>query len=206
MELKKIYIVISQTGTILSKIVRLYTGDTYNHASIALDKELNLMYSFGRINPYNPVIGGFVKESPTSGTFKRFYNTDIAIIELEIEAEKYDAIKEGLEEMYGHKEDYHYNYKGLFLAAFGKPRRKLGCYYCSEFVREFCKNYGIDLGVDANRVVKPMDFIDIPGGRIIYEGKLSVYRMRMAQRRSRLNAQKRKKVAQTRPTLQWKKD
>ena len=84
MEFKKIYIVISQTGTMLSKIVRLYTGDTYNHASIALDKELRQMYSFGRINPYNPVIGGFVKESPNSGTFKRFYNTDIAIIELEI--------------------------------------------------------------------------------------------------------------------------
>lgn len=191
MEKKQIYIVLSQTGTMLSKIVRLYTGDMYNHASIALDKELRHMYSFGRINPYNPVIGGFVKESPTSGTFKRFYNTDVVIIELEIDADKYDAIKEGLEEMYGHKEDYHYNYKGLFLAAFGKPRHKVGCYYCSEFVHEFCCNYDIDLGKSRNQVVKPMDLIDVPGGRVIYEGKLRSYRLRLAQRKKKLYKQKR---------------
>ncbi len=182
---KKIYIVLSQTGTMLSKLVRLYTGDMYNHVSIALDKELRHMYSFGRVNPYNPVIGGFVKESPTTGTFKRFYNTDVAIIELAIDGEKYDAIKAELEEMYGHKQDYHYNYKGLVLAAFGKPRRKVGCYYCSEFVHEFCCNYGINLGVSRNKVVKPMDLFDVPGGTLIYEGKMHSYRLRLVQRKRR---------------------
>ncbi len=187
METKKIYIVLSQTGTFLSRILRLYTGDMYNHASIALDKELRQMYSFGRINPYNPVIGGFVKESPSSGTFKRFYNTDVAIIELEINSDKYDAMKIGLEEMYGRKDDYHYNYKGLFLAAFGKPRHKAECYYCSEFVHEFCRNYEINLGISRNQVVKPMDFFDIPNGKVIYEGKLRSYRLRLAQRKKKLH-------------------
>ncbi len=181
MESKKIYIVISQTGTMLSRLVRLYTGDTYNHASIAFDKELKQLYSFGRLNPYNPFIGGFVKESPTSGTFKRFYNTDAAVIELDIDAEKYDELKAGIEEMYGHKEDYHYNYKGLFLAMFGKPRHKVGCYYCSEFVREFCLNYGIKLLKSDTDVVKPMDFMEIQGGKLIYEGKLRAYRVKLAK-------------------------
>lgn len=191
METKNIYIVLSQTGTFLSRVLRLYTGDMYNHASIALDKELRLMYSFGRINPYNPVIGGFVKESPNSGTFKRFYNTDVAIIELEINSEKYDAMKSGLEEMYGRKDDYHYNYKGLFLAAFGKPRHKVECYYCSEFIHEFCRNYEINLGLSRNQVVKPMDFFDIPNGKVIYEGKLRSYRLRLSQRKKRLHEAKR---------------
>ena len=196
MELKKIYIVISQTGTMLSKVIRLYTGDKYNHASIALDPDLKQMYSFGRVNPYNPVIGGFVKESPTSGTFKRFYNTDVAIIELAIDSKKYDAIKQELEEMYDRKQDYHYNYKGLILAMFNKPRHKIGCFYCSEFVYEFCRNYDIDLGIEGN-VVKPMDLFNIPGGRIIYEGKLRAYhrmRMRESQNKPKITVPKKKTV------------
>ena len=40
----KVYIVISQTGTILSRIIKLLTRKNYNHASISLDKELNEMY------------------------------------------------------------------------------------------------------------------------------------------------------------------
>ena len=185
MKSKKIYIIISQTGTMLSKIIRLYTGDKYNHASIALDSELNQMYSFGRVNPYNPVLGGFVKESPTSGTFKRFYNTNVAIMELSIPAEKYLAIKQELEEMYDRKQDYHYNYKGLFLAMFNRPRHKIGCFYCSEFVYEFCRNFGIELGVNG-KVIRPMDLFNIPGGRLIYEGNLNVYnKIKQLQKKKR---------------------
>ena len=52
---KKIYIVLTYSGTILSRIIRAYTGDEYSHVSIALDKDLEEMYSFGRLNPYNPL-------------------------------------------------------------------------------------------------------------------------------------------------------
>ena len=60
--LRKIYIVLSFTGTILSRIVRFYTRKEYSHVSIALDENLDEMYSFGRLNPYNAFIGGFVHE------------------------------------------------------------------------------------------------------------------------------------------------
>ena len=55
--MKKVYIVLTQTGTILSRAVKLYTGKQYNHASIALDEELEELYSFGRVNPYNAFVG-----------------------------------------------------------------------------------------------------------------------------------------------------
>lgn len=59
---RKIYIVLTYTGTILSKIIRIYTRAEFCHVSLSLDKRLNKMYSFGRLNPYNPFIGGFVHE------------------------------------------------------------------------------------------------------------------------------------------------
>jgi len=69
---KKIYIVLTYTGTILSKVIRVYTRAEYCHVSLSLDKRLRKMYSFGRLNPYNPFIGGFVHEGINVGTFKRF--------------------------------------------------------------------------------------------------------------------------------------
>lgn len=69
--MQKIYIMLTHTGTLLSNIIKSYTKTEYSHVSIALDKDLRELYSFGRVNPYVAFIGGLVKESLTSGTFKR---------------------------------------------------------------------------------------------------------------------------------------
>lgn len=50
--MKKIYIILTFTGTALSRIIKFATKVEFAHVSIALDEELNEMYSFGRINPY----------------------------------------------------------------------------------------------------------------------------------------------------------
>ena len=42
---KQLYIVISQTGTLLSRILKQITGAEYNHASISLSRDLERMYS-----------------------------------------------------------------------------------------------------------------------------------------------------------------
>ena len=88
--MKQVYLVLSYTGTILSKIVPFYTKKEYSHVSISLDKDLKKMYSFGRLNPYNAFIGGFVHESLDEGTFKRFYKTETTIYEVDITDEQYD--------------------------------------------------------------------------------------------------------------------
>ena len=90
--MKKIYFVLTYTGTILSRIVHIYTGQEFCHSSLSLDAELNEMYSFGRLNPYNPFIGGFVHEGINIGTFKRFKNTKTEIYSLEITAKQYNKI------------------------------------------------------------------------------------------------------------------
>ena len=66
--MKKIYIILTHTGTVLSRIIKIYTKDEFSHVSIALDKDLKQMYSFGRLNPYNPFIGGFIHEYINSGS------------------------------------------------------------------------------------------------------------------------------------------
>lgn len=58
-----LYIVVTRTNTVLSRLIQLVKNDEYTHAAIALDMELDSMYSFGRKHTYNPFVGG-LSEKP----------------------------------------------------------------------------------------------------------------------------------------------
>lgn len=173
-EQKEIYIVLTQTGTILSKILKVLTGAKYNHASISLERDLSCMYSFGRKFPRNPFVGGFVKESPIMGTFKRFSNTEALIFKVEVSTEQYDGIKRYLTEMYQRKYEYHYNYCGLLFAAWGKIFRRERYFYCSEFIKDILMRFGIVNNTDLPYITKPIDLLSISKEKI-YSGKLKDY-------------------------------
>lgn len=106
---KQIFIVITQTGTMLSRILKRITGAEYNHASLSLSQDLTRMYSFGRRHPYNPFWGGFVIESPHAGTFRRFSDTTAIILAVEITEERYAALEATLEAMWARREQFSYN-------------------------------------------------------------------------------------------------
>ncbi len=182
---KKIYIVVSQTGTILSRIVKIVTRDKYNHVSISLKENVEELYSFGRKNPYNAFSGGFVKESPNWGTFRRFYKTTAVILEIPVTEELYDSLEEELTEMYENKENYRYNTIGLLIAYFGKMRIKKNTYYCSEFVQAILSKYGLGLKKSKKELVCPNDFVNVPGGHIVYTGNLQdYYKMKTEEKRA----------------------
>ena len=171
---KQIYVIISQTGTILSRIIKRLTGAQYNHASISLDKELTRMHSFGRVNPYNAFIGGFVQESPNFGTFKRFKDTDAIIIALDVDENTYSKAENLVETMWANRKNYHYNYLGLYLAAVHISRKKKNCFYCSEFVAHVLRECNVQGNETLGDIIHPMDFFKFPH-RKIYTGKLRDY-------------------------------
>ena len=135
--MKKVYIVLTYTGTILSKLVKGYTNDDYAHVSIALDKELKEMYSFGRLNPYIPFIGGFVHESVDRGTFKRFYKTKTKIYSLEVNEEQFIKICNIIKEFNENRHSYKFNVLGLFFAAINLNIKREKCFYCASFLLLF---------------------------------------------------------------------
>lgn len=173
-ENKKVYIVLSQTGTILSRILKFITKDTYNHSSIALTEDLQTMYSFGRVNAYNPFRAGFVQESPAYGTFKRFKETKVMVLETEISPEAYSEVGQLIREMMKEKAHYHYNYWGVLLAGIKINRQKRNCYYCSEFVRAMILRMGLPGAEEIPAIVKPMHFLTVPH-KTVYVGKLREY-------------------------------
>ena len=124
---RQLYIVISQTGTLLSRILKQITGAEYNHASISLSRDLERMYSFGRRHPYNPFWGGFVIESPRTGTFKRFSETKVLVLSVSVTEEQHAELKEMLDVMWKRRRKYSYNYIGLCLAYFHVVWKQEGC-------------------------------------------------------------------------------
>ena len=172
--MKKIYFVLTYTGTILSKIVHVYTGHEFCHSSLSLDEGLTEMYSFGRYWAYNPFIGGLIKEEVDSGTFKRFHNTKAAIYSLEVTDWQYKKIKKEIKRMLNSKEKYTFNTLGLAAIVFDKKLKRKNKYYCSEFVKHL-----VEVGHVENNlpdIVRPQDFENIDNVELIYKGKLKDFR------------------------------
>ncbi len=115
--MKRIYIILTYSGTVLSRIVKAYTGAEYSHVSIGLDENLTKMYSFGRLNPYNPFIGGFVHEGINIGTFKRFKNTQTAVYSIMISDEQYNRLNQIIHKVEATSQEYKFNFIGLVAVA-----------------------------------------------------------------------------------------
>lgn len=171
--MKKIYIVLTHTGTNLSRLIKSYTKDEFSHVSIALDLKLEQMYSFGRLNPYNPIWGGFVHEYIDKGTFKRFYLTKAKVYELPITDNQYEIVKNTIEQIKQEKEQYTFNILGLFAAGFRKKIKWKKSFYCAEFVKYVLDQAKIDTGLP--EVAKPEDFKKIEKLQEIYSGFLRKY-------------------------------
>lgn len=171
--MRKIYIVLTYTGTILSKIIKIYTKDEFSHVSISLDEELKQMYSFGRLNPYNPFIGGFVHEDMNSGTFKRFKKTKTAIYSLEVNEEEYIKIQKTIKKIQEAKKPYRFNVIGLFAIGLKLRIRKKHSFYCAEFVKYSLEKSGIQTNLPA--MIRPENFRYLEKINLEYTGKLRDY-------------------------------
>ena len=69
---KKIYLLLMHTKTIPSKIVKLFTRYAYSHVAIALDKDCETVYSFGRRKLNSILNGGFSVEKREGAFFEKF--------------------------------------------------------------------------------------------------------------------------------------
>ena len=170
--MKKFYLVLSFSGTIMSRIVRLYTHYSYSHVSISLDKNISNMYSFGRKNIYNMFDGGFVIENKKSKFYKKFKNTKCIILELTVTEEQYNKLKDELEKYKENIDIYKYDIIGVFLRPFNIKINRENYYYCTKFVKEVLEK--CDIYKFNTDFIKPKDFMKIPN-KVIYKGKLLKY-------------------------------
>ena len=169
---KTIYIVLTDTGTLLSKAIGMYTRKDLNHASIAFDEQLTEMYSFGRKQRHNPFVGGFVKENVAEGIFE---HADCAIFSCEVTTEEYMKMRNKIRQIELTKELYRYNFIGLFAVAVNKDLQRKHAFFCSQFVATIVNESGMKMFTIKPNLVQPHHFAQLKCLKPVYEGDLQSY-------------------------------
>lgn len=168
--MKQIYIMLTQVGTLVSKSIKLYTKAKYNHASIGVDPQLRVFYSFARRVRYFPIIGGLITEVVNEGMFKYYPQTECAIYALTVDEATYDRFCTVLEKYTKESHKYHYNLLGLFGCIFNKPFHFQYRNTCAEFVAKVLHEAGIYSFNKPFSLVRPDEIPHIPKLQKVYEG------------------------------------
>lgn len=175
-----IYILLTHSGSLLSKCINVYTKEPYTHVSIAFDEELKELYSFGRLRPRNPIIAGFVKEDIANGTYARFPETRCALYSLDINDLQYKKLMKELERFKRDGEKYGYNLIGLLGVMVNYPIERKYNYFCSQFVSSLLRKSGIKLIDKHTGLTSPRDFRECRELNLVYEGKLQNYNLKQS--------------------------
>ena len=173
---RSVFILLTNTGTLFTRVIQTYTKAPYNHASISFNRELSELYSFGRKHPNNPLNGGFVKEDIRTGTYSKYPNTTCVIYELQVTEREIEKMKRVLQVFIQKHQKYLYNILGVIGIALKEPVEFSNSYFCSQFVAEILERSGIKIWNKLPALVTPDDFRKSDRLQLIYEGKLSEYK------------------------------
>lgn len=172
---KKIYVVLTRSTTVLSRLIHHLKGDEYTHAALAFDRDLNYMFSFGRRRPGNPFVGCFKRERIDESIYKNESRLPGVIIEIPVSPEQYLSISSQIETFLLNSHLYSYNYLGLAGNLFNRVHHNNTRFFCSEFVYHVLHRGGVcDLKMPRGRV-HPQDLTRL-GGEVIFKGNLMEYR------------------------------
>ena len=171
--MKTIYILLTRSGTLLSKLVYAVTGASYTHASMAFDEELNCLYSSTRKNGYTMFPAGPSKEYLNRGVFRLRGDAPCTLYALDVTDEAYVRARRRAEHMMARGELYRFNTLGLILCALHIRWQRRRHYFCSQFVSEVLQKSGALELPKPSTLMHPSDYAELPELRCLYRGTLA---------------------------------
>lgn len=173
---KCVYILLSKTKTLPSQVIKMWTKEPYAHTSLALDIELNEMYSFARKHLRNPFNCGFISEDITKGVFGRDVETTCCVMRLWVTSAQHKRIIKILNDFKKEQSFYGYNYIGIFGVMCNRAIERRYNFFCSQFVYFVLRNAGVKMFDKKPGLARPEDFRVWDELELIYEGRLNQYR------------------------------
>lgn len=171
----RIYVLLTDTGTMFTRLIKGFTNAPYNHASLVLDENLNEVYSFGRKAANNPLVAGFVHEDVYEGTFSYFPGTRCVLIRLDVTKQQQEAVTRIIRDFEQQQQQYRYNLIGLVGILLKLDLQPANAYFCSQFVAETLRSSGLKLWDCPSTRVTPHDFLLHDQFEAVYEGRLYDY-------------------------------
>jgi hypothetical protein len=189
-QVKHIYVILSRSQTLLSRIISVLNGDQYTHASISLDKKLEYMFSFGRRKPHNPFVGCFKRERLNEGIYKEYRRLPGIVLEITVTQSQYERIHFEIENFLLNSHNYDYNVSGMIGHMFNSPPEDDSRFFCSEFVYHILYKSGVCDWGKPRGSVRPQHLLRL-NGRLIFEGDLKEYARSNVARPMTTNAERR---------------
>lgn len=170
--MKEIYILLSKTGTIPSRLIHTIQRGEYTHASFSLTPTTDRFYSFARRSLHNFLNAGFFVEDIHTHVFAKYPDCDCGLYSLEISDEAYERLSKIVTMMIENEDRFDYNFFGLLPAKLGIKMYRKYHYTCSQFVATALYRSGdVKLPKDPS-LMMPNDFLLIDGIKEIYSGKI----------------------------------
>ena len=148
---KHLYVVISRTGGPAFDIISVFTSKSYNHASLAFDRELNTAVSYNSGNYVYPP--GMNPENHSDFTKKD--GDSFLVYSLPCSSEKKSRVLEQIREI--NESGSAYNLIGLMMKKSYRPN----IMFCSQFVYKMLDLAGLSYFSMKDGRVKPTDFIEL---------------------------------------------
>ncbi|MGN0687689.1 MAG: hypothetical protein ACI4KA_06270 [Oscillospiraceae bacterium] len=167
--MKNLYLVLTRSESVVSRLIHFATDDEYTHISLSFDKELKYLYSSGRKNGKTAFPAGPCRES-----FKNeFYSNGripCKVYELSVSDEVYDMARREVNEILSNADEYHYNIIGLLLCRMQISLKRKHHFFCSQFVSEVLSRSNAVILPKASSLMSPCDFMRLPGITCCFEG------------------------------------
>ena len=168
----EVYVVLTATGTWFSRTIEWVTKAPLNHASLAFDRELREVYSFGRKKLSNPLFAGFIQENFADPFYK---NASCAIYRLQVGENACAKMRRLVSEMKRQPERYRYHLLGLIGVLIRCKIPRENAYFCSHFVASVLEQGECHPVDKPAYFVTPADFEQALSVQQIYRGTVSGY-------------------------------
>lgn len=170
--MKTLYIMLTKTGSMVSKIVSFFTKTEYTHTSLAFDEAMEELYSSARKNGIKMFPAGPTKESLYRGFFGIKNDIPCVIFALDVDEEVYDKARAEIDYFMEHIDEYKFSAWGIIACRFGIAWERKNKFFCSQFVAEILTRSGAVSFDKPNCLVHPRDYQKLPRMKKIFEGTI----------------------------------
>ncbi len=170
--MKYIYILLTRSNSIPSKIIGKFTSGSFTHASIAFEDSIPVMYSFARKYQIAPFPAGLVEEHIDLGFYKSQGNIPCALLRIAVDEKTYDKAKRKVNDMLLRKSEFHYSLLGVIFCKMHIALSFPKYYFCSQFVGEVLSYSGAAVLPKKASLMRPSDFFDMDCTTCVYYGGL----------------------------------
>ena len=135
-----LYIILMKNISPLGSVIRAYTKEEYSHSAISFDASMDDVYTFGNSVIKKPLgrqkSFGAAHESFRKNSFKFSYSgkTEYSLYVMFFKKDEIDRIKQKVDEIFLHHDEYKYNVEGLISYIFNRPKTDPKKLFCSQFV------------------------------------------------------------------------